>query len=315
MHYANLPGLDKPVSRLVQGTVMLRSDEAERYFALLDGIFELGGATFDTAHGYGKGESERTLGQWMKARGNRDRVVIITKGAHPYDSRQRVTPPDITGDLHESLARLQTDSIDLYLLHRDDPTAPVGPIIEVLNEHQAAGKIRLFGGSNWSHKRLQEANEYAAAHGLTPFAFSSPNFSLARQFQEPWPGCISITDNAEARGWYQQNQMPLFAWSSLAGGFFSGRFRRDNLDTFDDYFDRVCVDTYCYEDNFQRFDRAAQLAHEKGVSVPQIAMAYVLRQPMNMFALVGCYHRDEFAANMAALELNLTPDEIAWLEG
>jgi aryl-alcohol dehydrogenase-like predicted oxidoreductase len=315
MHYANLPGIDKPLSRLVQGTVMLRSDEAQHYFALLDDIFELGCTAFDTAHGYGKGESERTLGQWIRERGVRDRVVIITKGGLPYDGRPRVTPSDVIGDLHESLARLQTDYIDLYLLHRDDPALPVGPIVEMLNEHKAAGKIQAFGGSNWSHNRLQEANEYAAAHGLSPFAVSSPNLSLARQFQEPWPGCISITHNAEARDWYQHNQMPVFAWSSLAGGFFSGRFRRDNLDTFDNHLDKICVDTYCYEENFQRFDRAAQMAREKGVSVPQIAMAYVLCQPMNLFPLVGCAHRDEFAANMAALELTLTPDEIAWLEG
>jgi aryl-alcohol dehydrogenase-like predicted oxidoreductase len=315
MRYANLPGIDKPVSRLVQGTVMMNSQNREWSFDLLDGIFELGCTTFDTAHGYARGESEHTLGQWLDRRGNRDRVVIITKGAHPYDGRNRVTPSDITSDLNESLARLQTDYVDLYLLHRDDPAVPVGPIIEVLNEHKAAGKIRLFGGSNWSHKRLQEANDYAAAHGLTPFAFSSPNVSLARQFREPWPGCISITDDGAARDWYQHNDMPVFAWSSLAGGFFSGRFRRDNLDTFDDYFDKVCVAAYCYEDNFQRYDRAAQMAQAKGVSVSQIAMAYVLRQPMNMFALVGCYHRDEFAANMAALELALTPDEMKWLDG
>ena len=84
-----------------------------------------------------------------------------------------------------------------------------------------------------------------------------PNFSLAVQIEPPWANCISISgpDGAAARAWYQEHNMPLFTWSSLAGGFFSGRFRRDNLDTFDSYGDRLCVTSYCSEENFQRLDR------------------------------------------------------------
>ena len=315
MHYATIPGVEKPVSRLVQGTAMINGSNQEWGLSLFDSVFELGCNTFDTAHGYGGGQTERVLGRWMRERGLQDQVVIITKASHPNADRKRVTPYDITSDLHDSLVRLQLDTIDLYLLHRDDPAVPVGPIVEVLNEHKAAGKIKVFGGSNWSRQRIQEANEYAAAHGLTPFAISSPNFSLAEQFQEPWPDCISISKDAESRAWYAQNQMPLFAWSSLAGGFFSGRFTRDNLGTFDQYFDKVCVDTYCYEANFQRFDRAAQMAQEKGVSVAQAAMAYVVNQPLNLFPLVAHESRDELAANLAAFDLKLTSDELAWLEG
>lgn len=314
MHYANIPGIEKPVSRLVQGTAMITQQNQEWGLDLFDSVFELGCTTFDTAHNYGGGLSERLLGRWMRERGLRDKVVIITKGAHPYDGRKRVTPDDIVSDVRDSLERLGIDTIDLYLLHRDDPDVPVGPIVEVLNAHKAAGKIKVFGGSNWSRQRIQAANDYAAAHGLTPFTITSPNFSLAEQFQEPWPGCISISRDADSRAWYTQNQMPVFAWSSVAGGFFSGRFRRDNLDTFDAYFDKVCVQTYCYEGNFQRYDRAAEKAREKGVTVPQIAMAYVLSQPLNLFALVGHESRDELITNMAALDLKLTPDEMAWLK-
>jgi len=314
MQYGHVPGIDKPISRLVQGTVMFSAKKLDWGLALLDGIYGLGCNTFDTAHGYGSGESERVLGQWLKTRGVRDQVVVITKGCHPNADRKRVTPYDLTSDLHDSLARLQSDYIDLYLLHRDDPAVPVGPLVETLNEHKAAGKIRAFGGSNWSQRRLIEVNEYAATHGLTPFAASSPNFSLAEAVKEPWPDCISISADHEARAWYEQNQMPLFAWSSFAGGFFSGRFRRDNLDTFDQYLDKVCVASYCYEDNFKRLERAQQMAQEKGISVPQVAMAYVLSQPLNLFALVGCNTADEFADNLRALEIRLTAEEMGWLE-
>lgn len=316
MQYGTITGIDKPVSRLVQGTIMISSAEWDRSAKLLDDIFALGCTTFDTAHVYGGGDTERTFGRWVRERGLRDQVVMITKGAHPNADRVRVTPFDITSDLHDSLARLKMDYIDLYLLHRDDPTVEVGPIIEILNEHLRAGRIRAFGGSNWTVERIQAANAYAHAHGLVPFAVSSPNFSLAEQIKAPWKGCISIGGpSREAdRAWYEAEQMPLLAWSSLAGGFFSGRFRRDNLQSFDGYFDKLCAESYGSEDNFQRLDRAQQLAQQKGLSLPQIALAYVMSQPLNLFAIVGCQTVDEFRENLAASELRLSSDEVAWLE-
>ena len=315
MEYGNVPGSSKRFSRLVQGTMMLSLAERDQSFRLLDDVFTLGCNTFDTAHVYDGGNCERALGAWLRDRMLREHVVIIGKGAHPDGERQRVTPADIAADLDDSLARLQTDSIDLYLLHRDDPSVPVGEIVEALNEHQRAGRIHSFGGSNWSVERIQAANAYAEARGLVPFAASSPNFSLAEQVKPPWTGCVSIGGPAgkPARAWYVASQMPVFSWSSLAGGFFSGRFTPSNLDQFDSYFDRVCVDTYCYEANFTRLERARMLAEQKGMTVPQIALAYVLNQPLNMFALVGCRTGAEFAENVAAGHLRLSPDEIAWL--
>jgi aryl-alcohol dehydrogenase-like predicted oxidoreductase len=296
MEYGSVPGIDKPVSRLVQGTMMLSSRELDGSFALLDDVFALGCTTFDTAHVYGSGDCERTFGRWLNERGIREKVVIIGKGAHMNADRRRVTPFDITSDLHDSLARFKSEYIDLYLLHRDDPSVPVGPIVEVLNQHLDAGLIRAFGGSNWTHTRIQEANRYAHAHGLVPFVASSPNLSLAVQIKEPWSGCVSISgpQGAEARQWYAQEQMPLFTWSSLGGGFFSGRFARDNLDSFENALDKVCVQTYCFEDNFKRLDRAAELSQDKGVTIAQLALAYVLNQPLNVFALVGCRAGAEF---------------------
>jgi len=318
MLYGTLKGLDKPVSRLVQGTVMVTSQNKES-FRLLDEVFELGCTAFDTAHVYGNGDCERTFGRWLRERGVREEVVILGKGAHPDGARARVTPEDITRDLEESLERLETDTIDLYLLHRDDPSVPVGPIVETLNEHRAAGRIRAFGGSNWTHERVQEANAYADAHGLEPFAASSPNFSLAEQVNPPWAGCVSIGGRRgeAARAYYERTQLPLFTWSSLAGGFFSGRFTRENLGSFESYLDKLCVKSYGVEENFQRLDRVRVLAEEKGLSVPQVALAYILSQPLNIFALVGCASGAEFRDNLevaSAGGARLSPEEIAWLE-
>ena len=316
MEYGHVQGVDKPVSRLVQGTMMLSSRELEQSYALLDAVYALGCNTFDTAHVYGGGDCERTMGQWVNERTLREKVVIIGKGAHHNQDRKRVTPFDITSDIHDSLARFKFGYIDLYLLHRDDPTMPVGPIVEALNEHKRAGHIRAFGGSNWTHERIREANEYAAAHGLIPFAASSPNFSLAEQVKEPWADCVTISgpQNAAARDWYARQRIPLFTWSSLAGGFFSGRFERDNLAGFDSYMDKLVVDCYCYPQNFERLDRVRKLATEMNLSIPQVALAYVLNQPSNIFALVGCRTREEFVTNANALDTKLTPRQLAWLD-
>lgn len=316
MQYGTIAGVDKPISRLVQGTIPLSEADQEGSFALLDAVYALGCRTFDTAYSYGGGEKERVLGAWLAARGVRDEVVILGKGAHPEGGRARVTPEDITHDLHESLRRLGTDFIEIYVLHRDNPALPVGPIVEVLNEHHRAGKIGVFGGSNWTYERVREANEYAVSQGLTPFAVSSPNFSLAEQFRPPWAGCITVSGPAgtEARAWYREQGIPLFTWSSLAGGFFSGRFSRTNLDQFSTHLDKVCIEAYCYEPNFQRLDRARELAEERGLTIPQIAMAYVLGQPDNIYPLVGCTTGEEFRQNTAALDLKLTEQELAWLD-
>jgi aryl-alcohol dehydrogenase-like predicted oxidoreductase len=315
MIYDSVKGIDKPISRLVQGTVSIDGKNLEKEFALLDAVYALGCNTFDTAHVYSSGGNERAVGEWVRDRGVRENIVMIGKGAHHNSDRKRVTPHDITSDIFDSLARFKFDYIDLYILHRDNPEVPVGPIVEVLNEHHKAGRIKAFGGSNWSHTRIQEANAYAAECGLVPFAVTSPNFSLAIQFKEPWEGCVSISGNQEAKDFYNREQMPIFAWSSLAGGFFSGRFERNNLNTFDSYFDKLCIHSYCYEENFKRLDRTTELAKQKGLSIPQIAMAYVMNQPLKVFALVGCQNGEEFKANMEAMNLKLTSEEMRYLEG
>jgi aryl-alcohol dehydrogenase-like predicted oxidoreductase len=318
MQYAQIPGLSKRVPRVIQGTTMIGSDLNEaQSFALLDQVFEMGCNALDTAHVYSNGESERVIGRWMQARGLRDQIVVITKGAAHSEDRRRMTSFDIAADLYDSLARLKTDHVDLYLLHRDDPASPFEPIVEALNEHLRAERIRAFGASNWSHKRLAAANLYADANGLASFVASSPQFGLADSFEEPWPLCLSVSGPAgtEARAWYKQTQMPLLAWSPLASGFFSGRFRRENLAQFGEReWDRVAIKAYAKEENFQRLERAEVLAKEKGLSAAQVALAFVMNQPMNVFAVVGPHGSEKFKQNIDASEVKLTSQEMDWLD-
>lgn len=312
MQYLSLPGMSKKISAIVQGTVMLSSENEAGAFELLDAVYELGCTTFDTAHVYGNGEVERVLGRWIKANGIREQVVILDKGAHHNQDRKRVTPFDIASDIHDSLARLQTDHIDLYALHRDDPSAPVGPVMEALNACQRAGKIGLFGASNWRAERIAAANAYAAEHGLVPFAFSSPHFSLAAMVEAPWDDCISITgDFAFEQQWYAENGVPVFCWSSLAGGWFSGRFTRENAAN---HAEELCMRCYCSEDNWQRLDRARQLGAEIGATPAQIALAYARHQAFNTIPLVAAYAPAEFTDLTRALDIVFTDEDAAWLD-
>ena len=211
MEYTTFKGIDKKVSKFFMGTFLMFLEDKDKHFATLDAAYDLGITAFDTARAY---DSEPTVGEWMRTRGNRENIVLLSKGCHPDNGVERVTPEAIDEDMKLSLEALGTDYLDIYLLHRDDTRLPVGPIVEKLNEHQAAGRIKIFGGSNWTHTRLEEANEYAYAHNLNPMSVSSPNFSLAEQVKNPFaPGSVTIAGNknAEAQEWYTKNQMPVLA--------------------------------------------------------------------------------------------------------
>jgi 1-deoxyxylulose-5-phosphate synthase len=307
MDYFSIPGISKPISRLALGSVMFSPEKLPLTFELLDAFTELGGTLVDTAHGYGRGACEQALGIWVKERQARERIAILDKGCHPYgDSGPRVNPEAIHSDLRESLERLQTRYVDLYLLHRDDENVPVGMIVEALNAEAAAGRIRAFGGSNWRPQRIEEANRYAAEHGLQPFVASSPNLALARPMEPMWPGCITTLE--DDRAWYQEHQLPLIAWSSQAGGFFTGRYSPEDRSNAD------MVRVYYNDKNFERLRRAREVGTRRGVDALQIALAWVLNQPFPTIAIIGPRSIEELQSSVAALDITLTPAELAYLD-
>ena len=307
MRYRRFEPLGRDVSVVALGTAYLADDGDAASFELLDEWRAIGGNLVDCARQYGDGESERILGRWLDARGAHDGVVVITKGGHHYTSgaehdpsRKRVTPEHVAADLAESLEALRTDAIDLYFLHRDDPSRAVGSIVEALNEHAAAGRIRRFGASNWTTERIEEANAYAAERGLEGFAASSPGLSLAEPLDNPWPDTV-FARSAEARDWYRRTQLPVFAWSSQAGGLFAGR--RDEL------VDRV----YANERNLERLRRARELGERKGFSANEIALAWVLHQPFPTYAIIGPRSPAELHESVVGSSVELTPEERGWL--
>ena len=328
MRYINVNGIGKRCSKLVFGTATPKlfaavregasAEDINAAYELLDEVFAAGINTFDCAAHYG----EEILGSWMESRGNREQCVVITKCAHPNRWRDRVTDFDILSDVHDSLKKLRTDKIDIYMLHRDNHQVPVSVIVDTLNRLHDEGKIGAFGGSNWTHERIQEANEYAARKGLTGFTVSSPNFGLAEQIADPWKcdahfgdGCVTISGpaNVEARKWYAENQVTVFAYSSLARGFFSGAFSSDEPEKAAQILDEPGMIGYYCQNNIERLRRCEILAEKKKITVPQAAMAWIYHQAFDVAALSSPVTGEQIMQNIAAIEIELSEEEAAWL--
>jgi len=314
MRYIAITGIERPVSAIGLGTTSkIFTPAGDGAVAeLIDAYLAVGGNCIDTAHIYGFGESEKALGRWLEQSGRRDDIALITKGCHPHVDEAgqfgppRVNPDAIHDDLSESLERLGTDHVDLYLLHRDDETVAPGPLLEALNEEIVNGRIAACGASNWTVERIALANEYAAEHGLMGFAASSPGLSLPRPVEMQFPGTLFADD--DTRRWHADTQMPVFAWTSLAAGFASGRFRPDDRDVDES------TRAFFSEDNFERMRRAEEVAEIRNASALQVALAFVLGQEYPVVALVGPSKVENLHSGLGALEVELTPDEMRYLD-
>ncbi len=328
MKYSKIKGLDKDVSKLVFGTATPKlfaavapdatKQDEDAAFTLLDEIFASGINTFDCAAHYG----EEIMGRWMQERGIREKCAVITKCAHPNKWRHKVTGFDILADAHDSLKKLQIDCIDIYMLHRDNKETPVGEIVDAMNRLYQEGKIKVFGGSNWTHERIEEANEYSEKHHLEKFLVSSPNFGLAEQVADPWlcdakfgDGCVTISgpENKAAREWYKNNNMPVFAYSSLARGLFSGAFSSKNPEDAKKVMDEPGIIGYYCERNIERLSRCELMAEKKKLTVAQIAMAWIYNQDFEVFALSSPVTKEQAEQNIAAMNTVLTEEEVKWL--
>ncbi len=295
---AALPGLSKPVSRLVLGLDNQRT--APHLAAMADDFVERGGNAFDTAFIYSGGLPESLFGWWLEHRGIREQVVLTVKGAHTPECN----PASLARQFAISLERLRTDHADIYIMHRDNPEIPVGEFVDVLDELHRAGKIGVYGGSNWSMERLQAANDYARQNGKKPFQVVSNNLSLARMVEPVWSGCVSAK-GAEWRKWLLANEVALLAWSSQARGYFVDGPLAGEPETL------RCWDS---DDNQERRRRAVKLAGEKGVTPINIALAFVLSQPFRAFALFGPRTIGETRTSLPGLDFVLSPEELAWLD-
>lgn len=307
-------------AQLTDRKMLLPSTQAMKQgLKWLDDVFAEGCNVFDTALVYQLGGSERVLGQWMQERANRDEVVLLSKGGHPtpFQSR-RLHAEALQADLDSSLKRLQTDSIDVYMLHRDVPSMPVSEIMPTLHTMVTSGKVRVLGASNWTFERVAEANRYAREQGYTPFSISSPQYSLATWNQAPWGGCMSLSgpDLEDARIGYAREGISIWSWSSLAAGFFSSQFLRGDKPAWSrSSWENACLRTYANPDNYERLSRATSLAAKKDVSVAQIALAYITsHDALDVKPILYTRRMTSLRENCAAVSMQLTAQEREWLD-
>ncbi|QHW30508.1 aldo/keto reductase [Paenibacillus rhizovicinus] len=323
MRYRTIPGTDLNAAVIVMGTAGFGGSMTEEAaYRLFDMYVERGGNFIDTALVYddwlnqGRSLTEIRLGKWLKARGNRSKLLIATKGAHPELSTMqisRIGREDIIADVERSLLQLQTDYIDLYWLHRDDPSKPVSGIMDTLGELVKAGKIRSIGCSNWTVERIREANAYASAHGRTPFVASQPlwNFAVLN------PGSIGdptlvVMSEADKR-YYEETGMAVIPFSSQANGFFSGRYARGREAGIQGSAAAVSRQ-YFNEASFDRLDRVQALAAELGAASSAVALAYLTSHPFPVYPIIGATKPEYMRESCAAGDLTLTPEQMRFLE-
>lgn len=191
-------------------------------FALYDCFVEAGGNCIDTARAYGGGQAELLVGEYIRERKNRDNLVLCTKCCHPaQDGMPRLTRRAMEEDLNASLKALGTDHIDFYWVHKDDPAVAAEEVIEWMNELLQTGKIRMTGCSNWHVDRIERANDYARKNGLRGFSASQIQWSLAVSDEEKFRQFTAVLMDGASYAWYLAHEMPVFAFSPQAQGFFS----------------------------------------------------------------------------------------------
>ncbi len=274
---------------------------------------QAGGNSVDSAHCYcfwkppGAGASEKTIGKIIKRARDRKDVLVITKGGHPavppdYPRPDKYLAPEVlASDIATSLNYLQMDYVDLYFLHRDDSRVPVSEIIDVMNQHISAGRIRAIGASNWSTARTAEANQYAGSRGLAGFVASQPEFNLAQcnnTILKTEPTMRYITD--ADLDWHTKTKFPVFAYSPAAFGYFATGGTKGSK-------------TYDNPTSRARLARAQQLAAKRGRPISQVALAYLLSQPFPTIPIIGTADPAHVQDSFDALSFSLSPEELRWL--
>jgi aryl-alcohol dehydrogenase-like predicted oxidoreductase len=277
-------------ARLVFGTFDLPDNSlAPR---LLDRFHAGGGRALDVANVYRDGEAARAAGKWLRSRPSADGVIVYAKGCHP----PHCSPALVGAEVDKACRLLGLPQLDVFLLHRDDPSLPVAEFADALLEQVDAGRIGGFGVSNWTVSRLRELRTHLDGNGAGHLLAFSNHFSLAEMVSAPWEGCLAVSKEELVE--LAELEVRMLAWSSLATGFFGGR-ETPHWDS---------------PANRARRDRAAELGERLGSSAAAVALAYVLHQPGQVLPVVRTGSEAHLDEMLAAAELRLGDDELRWLE-
>lgn len=272
---------------------------------MVERAIEAGINLFDTADVYADGESERSLGAALKP--HRDKVVITTKvgnrGADRSVLRAGLSKRHILWSVDQSLRRLDTDWIDLYVLHREDPHTPLEETLSALDSVVRSGKVRYLGFSNWSAWKAAAAIEIQKANGYAPFTHGQMYYSLLGRDVE-----------RDVLPMMQRYGLGMTVYSPLAFGFLSGAYTRADLDRPDNRysnFDMLRIDR---EQGFALIERMRRIAQAHAASVAQLAIAWTLARPGVDSVLLGASKLHQLDDNLGALALQLSEADLAELD-
>lgn len=296
MKYVSRAGMR--LSRIALGTgrfgTVVRKELA---YEMLDCFYRQGGNVIDTARNYyewvenGRGKSEAAIGEWMADRGLRSQVHIATKGGVRNEGKtffMNLQRDNLLEECRQSLEALQTDYLDLYLLHRDEPERSVEEIVEALQAVREAGNVRLIGVCNWSAQRVRSANEYAEKHRLTPIQVVQTCWSIAAYTQNLWNDPTTTWMDAEMYQYLRENGMLAMAYTSQAKGFFQKAIREgyENLDAFLKH--RVAT-----EENLRRLEQIRRYCAQNRVSPTAVVNGYITENELDGIALVSCSRMEQ----------------------
>lgn len=319
MLYTAIPHTALTPSALCLGASMMGSgQDRQTSFQLLDAFLDAGGSFLDTAKVYADwlpGErsiSEKTIGAWLHQSGKRSKVVLATKGGHPELNTMhigRLGREEITADVEASLRHLQTDVIDLYWLHRDDTGRPVADILQTLENLVRAGKIRCYGCSNWRAPRIAAAQACAAQEGWAGFVADQMMWSLAAVDAAALPDKTMVPMDAELKQYHLATGLVAIPYSSQANGYFQ-RLAAGQKHQIKEGQRRI----YGSRINDRRLQRIQQLSAATGLSITAIVLGYLLAQPFPTLPIVGCRTLAQLQDTLAAADVILTQEQIAFLE-
>lgn len=315
MEYRNLGRTGLKVSELCLGTMQwgwTAGEEDAR--AVMDAFVEAGGNFLDTADVYSSwargnpgGVSEQIIGRWMKDRGNRRQIVLATKvrgRMWPGPTGEGLSRKHIMEAVEDSLRRLQTDYIDLYQSHAFDESVPIDETMRAYDDLVRQGKVLYVGASNYPAWRLGEALAVSKAHGWARYDSLQPHYNLVHRGEF----------ERELKPLCEREGIGVIPYSPLAGGFLTGKYRRgEPLPTSDR---AAGVRQRYFEDEraWRALDVAAEVAEARGKSVLQVALAWLLSQPVITAPIIGANSVEQLQASLGAVGFRLSPEEMQRLD-
>jgi aryl-alcohol dehydrogenase-like predicted oxidoreductase len=288
------------------GNTFGRMTDQAQSEAVLDAFVEAGGNFVDTSDSYGRGESENVLGKWISARGKRARVVIATKVCSPMGdgpNERGLSRQHIMDGVEASLRRLQTDYLDLYQAHRDDAETPLDETLRAFDDLISQGKVRYIGCSNYRAWRLAESLGESRYHGRARFESLQPKYNL--MFRDEY--------ERELEPLCREQSIGVITYSSLGGGFFSGKYRRGQALPSTPRAAGVERE-YFNERGWAILDAVEQVANAHGATVAQVALAWIVQRPGITAPIASATSPEQIRELLGCVELMLSPDALAQLD-